>query len=143
MIYISHRGNISGPNEKFENKIEYVQNALDKGYEVEVDVRFNSNKFFLGHDFDQYEIDKEFLMNKKIWCHAKTREALIALQEINAHYFWHQEDDYTITSKGFIWTYPGQKLLPRSICVLPENANYEKIDCLGICSDFIKRYKND
>ena len=80
---------------------------------------------------------------KKLWCHAKTREALIALQKIKAHYFWHQNDDYTITSKGFIWTYPGKKLLPQSICVLPENVNYKTINCLGICSDFILKYKND
>ena len=143
MYLISHRGNIDGIAKDEENKPEYIDKALENGFEVEVDVRFNDNKFFLGHDFNQYEINKDFLMNKKIWCHAKTREALIALQEINAHYFWHQEDDYTITSKGFIWTYPGKKLLPQSICVLPENANYKKINCLGICSDFIQRYKDD
>ena len=100
-----------------------------------------NGKFFLGHDFNQFEIDKKFLLNSKIWCHAKTNEALIALDQIKAHYFWHQEDDYTITSKGYIWTYPGKKILPKSICVLPERVNYKKIDCLGICSDFIGKYK--
>ena len=143
MIYISHRGNISGPNEKFENKIEYVQNALDKGYEVEVDVRFENDKFFLGHDVNQFEVNENFLLNKKIWCHAKTKDALLALEKIKAHYFWNQEDDYTITSKGFVWTYPGKSLLTSSICVLPEVANYKEINCLGICSDYIERYKND
>ena len=141
MIYISHRGNISGPNEKFENKIEYVQNALDKGYEVEVDVRFENDKFFLGHDVNQFEVNENFLLNKKIWCHAKTKDALSALEKIKAHYFWHQEDDYTITSKGFVWTYPGKSLLTNSICVLPEIVNYKEINCLGICSDYIERYK--
>ena len=108
-----------------------------------MDVRYNKGKFFLGHDYDQYEIDKNFLLNEKIWCHAKTTIALSALHQIGAHYFWHQEDDYTITSKGFIWTYPGKKLLPNSICVLPEDANYIEINCLGICSDFIEKYLND
>ena len=141
MIYISHRGNISGPNEKFENKIDYIQNALDKGYEVEVDVRFENDKFFLGHDVNQFEVNENCLLNKKIWCHAKTKDALSALEKIKAHHFWHQEDDYTITSKGFIWTYPGKSLLTSSICVLPEIANYKEINCLGICSDYIERYK--
>jgi hypothetical protein len=141
MIYISHRGNISGPNEKFENKVDYVQNALNKGYEVEVDVRFENDKYFLGHDYNQFEVDENFLLNKKIWCHAKTKDALSALEKIKAHYFWHQEDDYTITSKGFIWTYPGKNLLTSSICVLPEITNYKEINCLGICSDYIERYK--
>ena len=143
MYLISHRGNIDGIKKDNENKPEYINKALESGFEVEVDVRFDDNKFFLGHDYNQYEIDKKFLLNKKLWCHAKTREALIALQKIKTHYFWHQEDDYTITSKGFIWTYPGKKLLPQSICVLPESANYKKVDCLGICSDFILKYKND
>ena len=143
MILISHRGNISGVRSENENNPNYINAALKLGYEVEVDVRFEKGKFFLGHDYDQYEIDHKFLSNKKIWCHAKTSEALLALYETNAHYFWHQEDDYTITSKGYIWTYPGKKLFSKSICVLPEIANYKEINCMGICSDFIERYKND
>ena len=143
MYFISHRGNIDGIIKKNENKPDYINQALASGFEVEIDVRFEDNKFFLGHDYNQFEIDKKFLLNEKLWCHAKTREALIELQKIKAHYFWHQNDDYTITSKGFIWTYPGKKLLPQSICVLPENVNYKTINCLGICSDFILKYKND
>ena len=143
MFFISHRGNISGIDKNNENRPEYIEKALSLGFDVEVDVRFEKGDFFLGHDFSQFKINTNFLINKKIWCHAKTSEALHALNEINAHYFWHQEDDYTITSKGFIWTYPGKKLFPKSICVLPEIANYEKINCLGICSDNIQNYKND
>ena len=141
MYLISHRGNLNGIQKDKENEPEYIISAIDKGFDVEVDVRFENNKFFLGHDHNQFEINKEFLLNKKIWCHAKTSEALLALDEIKAHFFWHQEDDYTITSKGYIWTYPGKKLLSKSICVLPEKANYKEINCLGICSDFIERYK--
>ena len=143
MILISHRGNISGIRSENENNPNYINTALKLGYEVEVDVRFENGKFFLGHDFSQYHINNEFLLNSKIWCHAKTKEALEALEKIKAHYFWHQEDDYTITSKGYIWTYPGKKLFDKSICVLPEKHNYENFNCLGICSDFIEKYRND
>ena len=141
MYLISHRGNLNGVIEDRENSPKYINEALDKGYDVEVDVRFENNQFFLGHDLNQYKINEKFLINEKIWCHAKTSKALNALEKINAHYFWHQEDDYTITNKGFFWTYPGKKLLTNSICVLPEKSNYEKILCKGICSDFIERYK--
>ena len=141
MYLISHRGNLNGIQKDKENEPEYIISAIDKGFDVEVDVRFENNKFFLGHDYNQFEINKEFLLNKKIWCHAKTNEALLALDEIKAHFFWHQEDDYTITSKGYIWTYPGKKLLSKSICVLPEKANYKEINCIGICSDFIEKFK--
>ena len=140
MYLISHRGNLNGIEKDNENNPDYINQAISRGYDVEVDVRYESGQFFLGHDFNQFKVNEEFLLNNKLWCHAKTNEALIALDRIKAHYFWHQEDDYTITSKGFFWTYPGKKLLQKSICVLPEKSNYDKIDCLGICSDFIERY---
>ena len=143
MYLISHRGNLNGVESENENNPKYLKIAINKEFNVEVDVRFEKEKFYLGHDFSQYEVNKDFLLNENIWCHAKTHNALLALDKINAHYFWHQEDDYTITSKGFFWTFPGKELLKKSICVLPEKANYKKIDCLGICSDFIERYKND
>ena len=141
MYLISHRGNINGVEKDNENNPDYIKKAMQRGYDVEVDVRYEDHKFFLGHDFNQFDVKEEFLLNEKLWCHAKTSEALLALNKIKAHYFWHQEDDYTITSKGYIWTYPGKKILPKSICVLPERVNYKKIDCLGICSDFIGEYK--
>ena len=123
------------------NKQFFVNEAIKKGFNVEVDVRFKKGDFYLGHDSPETKINYRFLENKKIWCHAKNPDAIFKLSQIKAHYFWHQEDDYTITSKGFFWTYPGKKLLKKSICVLPEKANYDKIECLGICSDFIERYK--
>jgi hypothetical protein len=143
MILISHRGNINGINKDLENQPEYLINAINEGFNVEVDVRFEFGEFFLGHDFSQYKINEKFLCSNKVWCHAKTPETLTALKKINAHYFWHQEDDYTITSKGYFWTYPNKRLIPESICVLPEMCDYKQFDCVGICSDFIKNYIND
>lgn len=143
MILISHRGNVDGIIKEKENNPKYIQEAINLGFDVEVDVRYEKGDFYLGHDFAQYKVKKKFLLNNKIWCHAKTGESLMALKKINAHYFWHQEDDYTITSKGYFWTYPKIKLLSNSICVLPEHGNYKEFDCLGICSDFINKYKYD
>ena len=61
----------------------------------------------------------------------------------NIHCFWHQEDDFTLTSRGFIWTYPGKELTLKSICVLPESTDNEIGECFGICSDVIKKYKQN
>lgn len=141
MFYISHRGNINGPNKKEENKPEYINAAIQNGFDVEIDVRFKNSQFYLGHDFAEYKVDESFLLNKKIWCHAKDVDALHNLKKINAHFFWHQQDDVTLTSKGYFWTYPGKLLTKNSICVLPEVGKDKKIDCAGICSDFIKDYK--
>ena len=141
MFLISHRGNINGINKKKENDPDYINRAIELGYDVEIDVRIKNNQFFLGHDDPLYKVTNKFLLNKKIWCHAKTIEALVALKKIKAHYFWHQEDDYTITSKGYFWTYPGKKLVKNSICVLPEKFNIKNFKCSGICSDYIENYK--
>ena len=141
MIFISHRGNINGINKKFENNPIYIQSAINKGYNVEIDVWYK-NAFFLGHDRPQFKVSQKFLENKKFWCHAKNLEALEKLQKIKTKYFWHQEDDYTLTSNEYIWTYPGKKLSKKSICVLPE-LNKKKLtkSISGICSDFIEQYK--
>ena len=45
MILISHRGNLTGPNPKKENHPDYILNALREGYEVEIDVWFENDKY--------------------------------------------------------------------------------------------------
>ena len=137
MYLISHRGNINGIEKNNENNPDYINQAISSGYDVEVDVRYESGQFFLGHDFNQFEIKKEFLLNKKLWCHAKTNEALIALDGIKAHYFWHQEDDYTITSKGFLdlsW----KKIITKKYLCFTRKSNYDKIDCLEFAQISLK-----
>jgi hypothetical protein len=142
MKLISHRGNISGKQPGLENMPEYVLDTLKKGYDVEIDVWYN-NGFWLGHDEPTFPIGVSFLKNKKLWCHAKNLEALSMMKKENdIHYFWHQSDDYTITSQKYIWTYPNKLLYCDSICVLPELGHAENIkDCYGICSDYIEKWK--
>ena len=147
MIYISHRGNIEGPNKSLENSKGYIEKAIKKGYDVEIDVWLIDEKYYLGHDQPQYEIDQEFLENPSLWCHAKNVEALKSMSDSKKiRYFWHQNDDVTLTSDNFIWTFPGKKLVEGSICVMPESVNLKpgnpKLNlCYGICSDFIKSFK--
>ena len=84
MILISHRGNITGPDEKNENNPKYVDEAMKQGFEVEIDVWHKDNQFFLGHSKPQYPVDEIFLKNKKLWCHAKSFDALQELLKIEA-----------------------------------------------------------
>lgn len=143
MILISHRGNLEEKKTSEENKPSYINKALDLGYDVEVDVWEKNGELFLGHDQPQYLINKKFLENKKIWCHAKNSSALCALRNSRAHYYWHENDKYTLTSKGFVWVYPGEKILENSICVLPKLSDIKKLpkNILGVCSDFIAKFK--
>ncbi len=63
MIYIAHRGNISGINEKLENTTEYIKAAIKKGYKVEIDLWvIDRGRIFLGHDKPQYEIDDDWFL---------------------------------------------------------------------------------
>ena len=144
MIYISHRGNIFGPNKKDENNPNYIKAAIQKGFHVEVDVWYKKNALYLGHDNPKYKISNNFLRNSKIWCHAKNIESFFYLLKKKYHCVWHQDDDFALTSKGFIWTYPGKKITSKSIIVLPErckNISIKNKKSYGICSDFIWSYK--
>jgi hypothetical protein len=142
MKLISHRGNINGKQPNLENNPEYIKDAIEIGYDVEVDVWYDDG-FWLGHDKPTYTIETSFLKNEKLWCHAKNAEAMFKMrQELNIHFFWHQTDDYTLTSRGFIWTFPKKLLYYNSICVLPELGYVGDLDnCYGICSDVIEQYK--
>jgi hypothetical protein len=144
MILIAHRGNINGPNPEKENHPDYIKSALSQNYDVEVDVWVVDGKYVLGHDAPNYEVEFDFInRNRNLWLHAKNLDALEKMcTEPHLHYFWHQKDDFVVTSKGYIWTYPGNRLGPHSICVLPENVGLLKLTgCAGVCSDFVKKYR--
>ena len=146
MILISHRGNTNGRVESLENNPSYVDLAISNEYDVEVDVWYLEGVLYLGHDKPQYGVDFRWFRDRlsKLWIHCKNVESILYFKECGYefNYFWHQEDDITLTSKNFIWTFPGKKLTSRSIAVLPESVkDWELTECLGICSDYIKKYK--
>lgn len=138
MKIISHRGNISGPNIARENSPEYIDEALDLGYDVEIDVWYKNDNFYLGHDMAIYKIHIVWLLNRasKLWVHCKNTEVLdILLRYQMIHCFWHQTDDVTITSKKYVWAYPGKQPIYNSIAVLPELKDDDISQCLGVCTD--------
>jgi len=146
MKLISHRGNINGKIESYENEPNYIDIAISKGYDVEIDLWIINNKLYLGHDEHQYGIDFRWIRDRitKLWIHCKNIDALIYLNEIDydINYFWHQEDDFTLTNNNYIWTYPGKTLTKLSIAVLSESDSVVDFNCYGICSDYIQNYKN-
>ena len=140
MKIISHRGNLFGPNPTEENKEEYILNAINLGYEVEIDVWFVNGMFYLGHDKPEYKTSIDFISQNGLWVHCKNLEALYELTKTDLHYFWHQNDDFTLTSKNIIWTYPNKETTNNSVIVTLEN-NLEKflnLDIYGVCTDYTK-----
>jgi hypothetical protein len=140
MILVSHRGNISGPNPENENHPDYITEALSRGFDVEVDV-WGDKELWLGHDKPQYKCPTSFLINnyQKLWIHCKNLAAIDILSEFKVlNYFWHQNDDFTLTSKNFIWTYPGKYVCNKSVLVIDDAREYAGPICFGLCSDYLK-----
>ena len=82
------------------------------------------------------EISKDFLLNPMLWCHAKNKESLFNMRKMmGIHFFWHQDDDYTLTSKGYVWTYPGKDTMDGSIIVCGKDLPDGFFS--GICSDYV------
>ena len=147
MILISHRGNIKGPNLTQENHPDYILNALHQGYNVEIDIWY-TDKFMLGHDKPQYEFPLDLLekFHTKLWIHCKNIKALIELRNMSQivsrlNYLWHEEDTVTLTCKNYIWAYPNKQPIKGSIAVMPEFNNNDISQCVGVCSDYIEKYK--
>jgi hypothetical protein len=65
----------------------------------------------------------------------------VEMKKYAIHYFWHENDEFTLTSKNYIWAYPTKENKPGTISVLPEINNQNVDGCKGVCSDFIKNYK--
>lgn len=146
---ISHRGNIDGKYPQYENLPEYVDKALNLGYDVEVDLWIDNDGYYLGHDEPTYPIDLKWLTDRylHLWIHCKNLRTVEGLRDLqnnmltDLNYFFHQNDDCTITSRGHIWVYPGKQPVTNSIAVLPEWHDDDISKAYGICSDYIKKYK--
>jgi len=145
MIYIAHRGNTRGPNPDKENHPDYIRDAIRKGYDVEVDVWLIDGKYILGHDEAQYEVADYFLENPKLWVHCKSIVAMTALLDpgFPVHTFFHDKDPCVLTSRKWIWTYPGYPVLGwRSIAVMPERVpDWDLSKAGGVCTDFPIKYQ--
>lgn len=145
MKIISHRGNLQGQNKKKENHPDYIIQTIKAGYDVEIDIWRIKNEIYLGHDYPQYNISLNWLkeINDFIWCHAKNREALSYMMEEKIHCFWHENDKFTLTSKGIPWCYPGN-WINNGITVLQDDSIEVPIptNILGICVDNPVKWRN-
>jgi hypothetical protein len=53
------------------------------------------------------------------------------------NYFWHDQDPHTLTSSGYIWSFPGQPLSELSIAVMPADIFHITTPVYGICCDYV------
>lgn len=100
MFIISHRGNLQEPDLIQENKPEYIDGALSKVFDVELDVRFINKSLFLGHDEAQHLVSLNWLNKKKIWTHCKNKKVAENLQNFNS--FCHVQDPFVYMTNSNI-----------------------------------------
>jgi len=142
MKIISHRGNLDGRMPDCENNPLYIEEAIARGFDVEVDVWFVDGEFFLGHDAPTYLVDRSWITSRtSLWCHVKNTEAmekLLLWGDVNC--FWHQTDKMTLTSNGTPWMYPGNY---SSLGVTVELGKHSKIpNVWGVCTDHPLLWRN-
>lgn len=146
MKIILHRGNLTGPNPETENSPEQILRCIQKGYDVEIDLWRIDGILYFGHDNPTYKTNLHFLHKYRhyLWVHCKNVEALGYMSDSGAslNYFWHQEDQYTITSWDYIWSYPksnspyfkNQILLDFSKNI--DFEYYKTLNVAGVCVDY-------
>lgn len=141
MKIISHRGNLRGPNPATENTQQSILVAIANGFDVEIDVWYLKDAFYLGHDFPIHMIERSFLESHsdKLWIHCKHLDSLLQLKN-TCNCFYHDKDIYTITTHGYIWGNINSPSTPETIQVLPERSGTFTVSCFGICTDYPVHY---
>jgi 3-deoxy-D-manno-octulosonate 8-phosphate phosphatase (KDO 8-P phosphatase) len=145
MRLIAHRGNVYGPNPLMENRIDYLNRALDSGFDVEVDVQLIDGKLYLGHDSPQEEVSEDFLKGTRVWVHSKTSETFKKLSKIpEIHTFFQSQDSVSLTSKGYFWNHSSNtKLTDRKDILVNLSNSADLVDnrIYAICSDYVNSFK--
>lgn len=144
-MIISHRGNINGKTSE-ENSVNYIRKALEHQFidSVEIDVWFYNNSWWLGHDKPTYEINFDFIFHPRLLIHTKNLEAFSKLTKESIHYFWHQDDEYTLTSFSIPIVHPKAKSIPDAIIMDHDLSIFSKQDYLNsyaICTDNVIELK--
>jgi hypothetical protein len=142
MKLIAHRGLFEGPDNTKENLPEQINLAIEQGFDVEIDVWVLDNEIYLGHDGPTYRVDLSFLQRPGVWAHAKNLQALELLLDHRVHCFWHEDDERTLTSQGYIWTYPDKGVCAKSvIVVLDKDLELADKNVHAVCGDYVSAWR--
>jgi hypothetical protein len=144
MKLISHRGNIIGPKPNRENSPSYIDTAISAGYDVEIDIRYINDKFYLGHDTPDYEVSETWIKKRKdkLWIHCKNLEAASIFSKMeDINFFCHTSDTFVLTSNNYIWVHD-LKLNIDNRCIIPllsdiDVAKYNGNVVYAVCTDYI------
>jgi hypothetical protein len=142
--WILHRGLLAGPNKELENKESELWDRMHKGWDIECDVWYDNETWRLGHDGpnDNIQNVNALLTHPRAWIHCKNLAALQKCLEIGGvNCFFHDVDTAVLTSKQFIWAYPGYIVEGKmGVCVMPERHGFSMTELSktgSVCSDYL------
>lgn len=131
-----------------ENSPNFIDEALGRGFDCEIDLWGAGAVLHLGHDAPQFAVELGWLRDRadNLWVHCKNHDAIVAVHEQPLNWFFHENDAYTLTSRGFIWAFPGQPVVGSNTVSLwfgdadPTDEEAVK-ESWGICGDFVGAWK--
>jgi len=150
MRLISHRGNVDSIQPERENTQEYIEEAISRGYDVEIDIWCTKDyNFYLGHDKPENPVEINWLYKNRhhLWIHAKDFKTLSRINSFSDFkVFYHKLEDHTVilhTDKLY-WSHNIEEASEDSVIPLlseKELLSYDKSKkVFGICSDFVGKY---
>lgn len=143
-LQLHHRGN-SRCQPCVENDPAAIEQLVGAGRHVEIDIWRTADGLFLGHDTPMYPISIDWICNRKdyLLIHCKDGTTFSWLVAINGEHgydlnlFYHTDEDYVLSSRGWIIAYPGKQLYPDCLNMMPEMAGVKATDYFAICSDLL------
>lgn len=161
MKVISHRGNINCTNPIRENKIWAIEECIEKGYLVEVDLwvdYFVSKQAFylyLSHDKTQINdiVSFDWLIQHqyKLLVHCKNKEAIeFAITYLDGDWFCHDQDRWAKTNNGKLICYGKLEDIIEnedSLLIMPEHHGIEPEDVKNlnigyVCTDYVEKWND-
>lgn len=154
MRIISHRGNFTGPNPRWENTIENIEGVLVQGFSVEYDIWRVNDSYWLGHDRPRYSIQlnqlitlaKKYSGNHYLHCkNIETAQYLgveLPSSQYNMYPFMHDKDPAVILRNNILWVHPNNYKESmhnpgNTILVMPGDMPKEELlKFAGICTDY-------
>lgn len=147
---ISHRGNLNGKIPERENTIDYIDEALAAGYDVEIDVHYKDDRLWLGHDGPDGHLPAKWIADNasRLWIHCKDLESISFLRYFGSslNYFGHNEDPFVLTSQGYFFCLPSDDLNENCVLVMPEYFNFTpkpSNKAFAVLTDYPTNYKGN
>ena len=146
MRLISYRGNKQGPNPELENTMGYVQETINRGLDVMVDLWLIDNKIYMGPEESKEPIDFDWLerFSSRLWLNCRDHELLSRFLDLDPigkylHYFYLGSAETTLTSRNYLLATEDFKT-KNCIVFLPD-INNNITDVYGICTNDINNFK--